>query len=108
MPPPLPLFPSSSYVQMPVPEIALQVALAPHCASAACWSRIGSVGEHVSAQRLPPEDDCSAHDGAAVTPAGTSAGQSLGGVQAGEQNTPPRPVMLTASSSGRQPVLGSP
>ena len=61
-------------------------ALSPHCASAAFWSRIGSVGEQISAQYLSPVDESwSAHCGPAVTPDGTSVGHALRRLHLGVQ-----------------------
>ena len=53
-------------------------AFSPHWASAASWSAMAAVGEQMSAQYfLWVAASEMAHCGAAVTPAGTSAGQPL-------------------------------
>lgn len=52
------IFIYSSYVQRPVPEMALQEALAPQAASPARREASSVDGEQIKAQYLaPPEDD---------------------------------------------------
>ena len=57
------------YVQTPSPWIDLHDALSPH------WSS-STLGVQSSTQYLLPDWSCSAHCGAAVTPAGTSVGHA--------------------------------
>ena len=91
-----------------VHEIALQLALTPHCASPA-RSRLRSAdGEQTSAQYLPL-GPWSAHVGLAVTPLGTSVGHAPDEEHWGEHILPLMPWTWTASSPDwHEPVaLGS-
>jgi len=50
------------------------------------------LGEQIKAQYFfPEEESCKAHCGAAVTPVGTSLGQKMPRVHAGEQTAPLTP-----------------
>ena len=88
---------------MPVPWMGLQLAPAPHAASATFWSLMVAEGEHMSAHPLAPLGAVSAHCGVAVAPAGTSVGHAAV-VQSGEQKEPSMPVTETGCSSDSQPA----
>ena len=83
--------------------MGLQLAPAPHAASATFWSLMTADGEQMSAQALEPDGAVSAHCGVALAPAGTSVGHAAE-VQSGEQKEPSRPVTETACSSEAQPA----
>ena len=72
----------ASYVQMPVPWIALQEAPVGHPAAPA--------PAHTSEQYLAPCGELRSHVGLAVVPVGTSVGQAPAAEHAGEQNSPAR------------------
>ena len=86
-------------MQTPAPWIDLHDALSPH------WSS-STLGVQSSTQYLLPDWSCSAHCGAAVTPAGTSVGHAAL-VHDGAQTSPVTPWMVKAFSSAPQPSLGS-
>jgi hypothetical protein len=86
-----------------VPWMGLQLAPAPHAASATFWSLMAAEGEQTSAHAFAPLGAVSAHVGVAVAPAGTSVGHAVE-VQSGEQKEPSMPVTETPCSSAAQPA----